>query len=179
MLRKLTLALAILAMLSGTALAHPGHVVMSSQQVKAGPYTLTVEHNVWPIKANTNVDLVVQLENEAPGTKIFARVIPPPGTTLVERATPLISHAQLPGTWTIYNYSLGAPGEWRMEFQVEGPQGRGVGALESIPVEGPPGLPLWMGWTLAFLPVFGFAWFILRERSRVRRAIAADGGARA
>lgn len=177
LLTLLAAALLMLA-LASAGLAHQGHPVGNSQTLMIGPFQVTVEHNPWPIKAQTNVDLVILLENAPPGTKGMARVVPPEGSTIIARNAPLSSHPSLLGAWTVYNYVLAASGDWYLELELDGPLGKAKGRTATIPVSGPPGLPLWLGWVMACIPALGFGWFLLRERRRLAAAVRADAGAR-
>lgn len=172
-------ALALLLLVGSTAMAHQGHPAAHSETVQAGPYTLTVEHSVWPIRAKTNVDLVILPAGPGAGLSGYIKLIPPPGSTIVPRPHPLVSHASLPGALTMYNYSIPAAGQWVLEFDLDGAQGRFTGRSQPFAVTGPPGLPLWAGWLMGYAPLLAIAIFLWRERRRVLAAMARDGGARA
>lgn len=163
-----------LLLLPTTALAHGGHEVSHAEQVQVGPYKLVVESNVWPIPAQSNVDLVITTDLARAEVKGYARLIPVGNSTVVKKRVPLSSHAALPNSLTYYNFVVPAAGEWYLELEVTGPQGKASGRTDTFTVEGPPGLPLWAGWGLAYLPIAGFVWFLAREFRRVRhlRAVA-------
>lgn len=172
------LALLPALLIHGRALAHSGHVTAYIEQVQAGPYMLIMETNLWPIKAHMNVDLVVLTGGGPQVDRVYARLIPPPGSTLRPFRTILTSHATMAEALTYYNFKVLESGIWQLEFEVEGAQGRGVGRTEPFAVEGPPSFPLWLGYLITASPAIGFGWFLWRERRRVVREMAALSAAR-
>jgi hypothetical protein len=176
--KALAILLALIFVIPSAVSAHEGHTVGHREVIKVGPYTVTAEQTPWPFKAKTNVDLVVTIEGAPKGTPAFVKLIPPPGSTIAARTRPLTSHPSMSDALTVHLYTIPAAGNWQLEFMVEGPKGKGVGSTQPFTVEGPPGLPLWLGWLIGFFPLVGLGWFLVRERRRVKAAIASDGGAR-
>lgn len=156
-------------LLPAIGLAHGGHEVARGEQVQVGPYSVLVETNLWPIKAQSNVDLVITTETARSEVVGYARLVPVGNSTVVKSRVPLISHSALPNAFTYHNFSVPAAGEWYLDLELTGPQGKASGRTDTFTVEGPPGLPLWAGWSLAYLPIAGFVWFLAREFRRVRR----------
>jgi hypothetical protein len=152
--------------------AHGGHETARAEQVKVGPYNLLIESNIWPIKAQSNVDLVITTDLDRSEIVGYARLMPVGDSTVVKSRVPLGSHASLPNALTYHNFTVPAAGDWYIELDVTGPQGKATGRTETFTVEGPPGMPLWVGWSLAYLPIAGFIWFLTREFRQIRRSPA-------
>jgi len=155
------------------------HSAQQVEQVQVGPYTLLVEHGSWPIKAQTNVDLVVTVTGGQAGKTVYGRLIAPPESTIRPSRSLLISHPTLADSLTIHNYKIRETGTWQLEFEVEGPDGQFTGRTQPFAVDGPPSFPLWLGNLITVVPAAGFVAFLWRERRRVARAIVADNAARA
>lgn len=176
--RLLSALMLLLTLLpAGTAAAHGA---AHHERLEAGPYRLELEYNIWPLRAHSNVDLLIYPEGGGAGKAMIARVIPPAGTSIAVRTVPVTTHPTASGAYTIHSLNLAAPGDWKIEFNIDGPAGQGKGTTAILEVEGAvSGLPPSAGWVISLVPLAALIGFFLREQRRVSEAMAADGGARA
>jgi len=173
---RIVLIVLLVFAITNVAQAHSAEHV---ERVVVGPYALVVEHTYWPVKAQTNVDLVVIVSGGDEGKTVYGKLIAPPESTIRPTRSVLISHPNMADSLTIHNYKIRESGIWQLEFEIVGHDGTFTGRTKPFTVDGPPAFPLWVGNLITIIPAVGFAVFLWRERRRVRLAVAADGAARA
>lgn len=166
MLKRLALVLVLLALMPGAAWGHGGHGPVSHRQLMtAGPYVLSVEYTEWPARALRSNPIIVVPEGGIEGKSARFRPI----FAGVERQPyfePLGTYPGVQGAWVTEEWVYPNAGEWSLEIEVEGPQGKAVGRTEPITVGPPPGFPLWLAWLIGLTPLWGLIWFIVREVKR-------------
>jgi hypothetical protein len=174
-MRRIWIALFLLAMLPSVLLAHPGHgTVAHTQVVPVGPYRLIVEYADWPLRARKSNRMVIRPEGGIQGITARARLRHSPDDRWdYEELHP---YPGIPDAWVWEINSLWPPDTWYWEFELDGPLGRFAGHSEPIEVGAAPGLPLSVGWLLGLFPLYGLGWFGWREYRRVKTRIAAEGG---
>jgi hypothetical protein len=56
-------------------------------------------------------------------------------------------------------------GDWSMRIAVSGLSGPATGSVD-LPVTAPPALPVWLGWFVGLVPLYGLLGFVLLLRKR-------------
>lgn len=147
------MGLSIAATLPGSS---PARVV----QVKAGPYPLTV--SLYKDPANAGYALPFTISSpQAKALTFDASTVPDEGVD----ATPV--HASLTATpnGAQGTAEITVQGAWTLEVDVNGPAGSGT-ALVPINATAPPAIPLWLGWLIGLIPLYGLLLFLLLQRNR-------------
>lgn len=169
-MRKTVLALlgvvGLLFGTAGTALAYEPVNIVHTEQVQAGPYSLTVGFSTWPVKALQSLDFTFVPDGgiEAKsGTLTMTR----PGAEKSRRPQPLVRHPRKLDVWGLDITALDEPGDWKFAFAVEGADGPGQGALV-LPVQEQPGPPMGLSWAISTVPLFGLVALIVIAWRRTR-----------
>ncbi len=138
------------------------------ERVQAGPYPLTVSLYTDPANAGFALPFAIAPQQPQSGVLTFD-VTSVPGTGV--DATPV--HASITHDSNIRNGVQGAAeitvrGEWNLLISVDGPQGH---AEASVPVTAtaPPAIPLWLGWSIGLIPLYGLLAFLLLQRGREQK----------
>lgn len=175
MLRKLTvLAALLLALLpAGSALAHGGPKEgVYHEMLTAGKYPLILDFADWPARAQKSNRIIV-----APGGGIADKTavlkLIPPNAAAKPIVQQLETYPGLKDVWMFETAGIPTEGDWTLEIDVHGPEGDGVGTVP-LTVAPPPGVPMWLGWLLGLFPLYGVAWFGVREARRVKSLIAQE-----
>ncbi len=150
---------------AGTALAYEPVNVVHTEQVQAGPYSLTVGFSTWPVKALQSLDFTFVPDGgiaDKSGTLALTR----PGA-LKRKLEPLARHPRKLDVWGLDITALPDPGDWRFTFAVDGPEGPGSGELV-LPVQEQPGPPMGLSWGISTVPLFGLVALIVVAWRRTR-----------
>jgi hypothetical protein len=170
-LRRLVLVVMAMAALSlataGQALAYAPVDIVHTEQVKAGPYDVTVGFSVWPIRAMQSLDFTFSPSGGIAG-KSGQLLLDGPGVKADEHITPLVRHPRKRDTWGLDVKAFNAPGSYSIGFVIDGPLGRGEGTLPDVTVLTQPGPPLPLSWTIGSLPFVGLIVFIVVAWRRTR-----------
>lgn len=175
MLRKIAYAALSLFLLFPAALfAHENETATptaTTMDVNAGPYSLTVEFNEYPINALKSLEMTMTPKEGFEYLKAQYRLIPPngDGKTISGDLNP---YPGLDGAWLLYLQGIPEPGHWTWEIEVNGPLGKGTATIKDFEVLDPPGIPMWLGWLIGLIPLYGliaFAGFEYRRVKRIRR----------
>ncbi len=166
-LQRVLLALGVIAFLVllvevglSVAATLPGSAPARVVRVNAGPYPLTV--NLYKDPANAGFALPFSISTPHARSLTFdASTIPADGVD----ATPV--HASLTATASGAQGTaeITVQGPWTLEVDVNGPAGPGI-ALIPITATAPPAIPLWSGWLIGLLPLYGLLLFLLMQRNR-------------
>lgn len=178
MLRKLVLSAALVLALSPmTAVAHEERAEAAhTQPIQAGPYSLTVKYDQWPLRSEHSYRFVIEPVDGLAGKTAKFTWVPAPGTAgKAFGPVTLGTYPGIEGAWALEFPALMAPGQWQWEIEVDGHHGKGVGRSEPFTVLDPPAVPLWLGWILGLFPLYGILWFGGREFRRVKAAMAVEG----
>ncbi|MDB4898066.1 MAG: hypothetical protein JWN15_4328 [Firmicutes bacterium] len=184
MLRKLAptlFALMLLVAVPSAALAHnsPGWTMVHTEKVQAGPYTLYIENNEWPVLAQKATPYHVEADGGIANLTVKYRWVPGPAITAKPVTGQLHTDPGVKDAFYLLRSGVPVAGAWHWEFEVDGPKGHATGRSEDFMAGPPPAFPMWLGWLVGFYPVYGLIWFIFREGARRRRAMRLDEGARA
>ncbi|HEY0812000.1 MAG TPA: hypothetical protein VGE11_01865 [Pseudonocardia sp.] len=170
-LRQLLVTLAAILTLgiitAGPALAFTPVDIVHAEQVKAGPYTLTVGFSVWPIRAMQSLDFTFAPDGGIAG-KSGTLTMDGPGVKPDEHVRPLVRHPRKLEVWGLDVKSLNAPGTYTFTFAIDGPQGHGEGTLTGVQVLDQPGPPLGLSWAVSSLPFVGLVAFLVIAWRRTR-----------
>ena len=60
-------------------------------------------------------------------------------------------------------------GMWDLLISVDGPQGQGVIAVP-VMATAPPAIPLWLGWVIGLIPLFGLFAFLHLQRGHTEKS---------
>ncbi|GAA3753275.1 hypothetical protein [Streptomyces tremellae] len=175
---RLTLAVAA-ALVLGAATATPAAAyapvgVVHTQQVEAGPYTVTVGFSQWPLRAMQSLDFTFAADGGI-AKKSGTLTMKGPGLDEDDRVTPLSRHPRKRDVWGLDVKALPEPGRYDFTFDIDGRAGHGRGTLHDLTVLDQPGPPLALSWTVCAIPpaamlaYLGVGW----RRSRPARKVAA------
>jgi hypothetical protein len=59
-------------------------------------------------------------------------------------------------------------GTWTLDIVVTGSAGQGEASVPII-ATAPPAIPIWLGWVIGFIPLYGLVVFLLSQRGRKAR----------
>jgi hypothetical protein len=138
----------------------PGSTPARVVQVKAGPYPLTV--SLYKDSANAGYALPFTISSpQAKSLTFDASTVPAEGVD----ATPV--HASLTATpnGAQGTAEITVQGAWTLQVDVNGSAGPGT-ALVPINATAPPAIPLWLGWLIGLIPLYGLLLFLLLQRNR-------------
>lgn len=182
MTRRVVLVLVIaLALVAGSAtpgLAYAPVDIVHTEQVQAGPYTITVGFSTWPIRAMRSLDFTFAPAGGITG-KSGLLTIAAPGSGNRRGLSRLVRHPRKRDVWGLDVFALDKPGAYTFGFLLDGPQGRGEGSLPGLQVLDQPGPPLPLSWSVASLPLIALigliavAWRRVRPGRRVRYTLEA------
>lgn len=137
-------------------------------QVNAGPYPLTVNLYKYPPQAGFAMPFAVAPQQPVDGTLTYS-ITTYPHTD--EAATPI--RASFTPDSNVRNGIQGeaeitVQGLWDMEITVNGPQGPGTTTVP-LDVVVPLAIPLWLGWLVGLIPLYGLLALLLFQRSKKNR----------
>jgi hypothetical protein len=165
------LAVGVVALLASVgaapAQAYAPVDIVHTEQVQAGPYSLTVGFSTWPIRAMRSLDFTVSPDGGIDGKTGTLAVSGPSGKAHPQK---LVRHPRLRQDWGLDVQAIDKPGTYRFDFVVDGPLGHGEGALPAVQVLDQPGPPLALSWTIALLPLLGMLVFLGAAWRRIRPA---------
>ena len=160
------------------ALAWPLGVAAHASQpaqvatVTIGPYPLVVSLYASPAHAGTALPFTITPDPRDRGRLTYTvMAIPGPGVDATPVRGRVEPHPDVPGG-AQGRVNLPVAGLWRLRVDVDGPYGHaewpaGAGiAVQALP---PTAIPLWLGWVIGLIPVFGGVGFLLAQRRQLRR----------
>ncbi|GCF09796.1 hypothetical protein [Dictyobacter arantiisoli] len=172
LLQRLMLVLGVIALIVvlidlGISIAAtiPSTTPARVEQVKAGPYQLTVSLYRYPASAGYGLPFAVAPSSATSGSPTY-QVYSVPGSGV--DATPV--RATFSPDPNVHNGIKGAAeitvqGPWTLQITVNGSQGQSV-AIVSFPATTLPAIPIWLGWLVGFLPFYILGGFFLMQMSR-------------
>ncbi|MFB9905705.1 hypothetical protein [Allokutzneria oryzae] len=155
---SLLAALGVLLVSAPVALAYEPVNVVHTERVQVGPYGLTVGFSTWPVRAMQSLDFTFIPDDGIQGKSGTLRQTPEGSER--GRTTPLARHPRKREVWGLDIRSLDLPGNWTLKFAIDGPAGRGEGALTGLKVLDQPGPPLALSWSVSALPLLGLIGFL-------------------
>ncbi len=173
--QQLLLALGIVALIAlgveitlAIAATQHGPTPAKIIQLDAGPYPLTVSFYTYPAQAGFALPFAIAPQHAIAGALTYSVTsVPAQGI----HATPVrASFSPDPHT---PNGVQGAAeitvrGQWYLAITVTGPQGQGV-AYAPVTVTALPAIPVWLGWLIGMIPLYGLIAFFIIQRDRVRQ----------
>ena len=141
--------------------------------VNAGPYPLTVNLYKDPANAGYALPFSIAPQQSISGTLTYdVFSVPAHGM----HATPV--RAGLSPDANIHNGVQGTAeitvqGNWTLQITVTGPSGTSV-ANVPIVATAPPAIPLWLGWLIGLIPIYGLLAFLLTQRRRKKTVAETD-----
>lgn len=174
-MRRWLIGLLLLLLVPAGALAHGLQTTVAhTEQVVAGPYTLQLEFDTWPLRQAKNFQVVVHYPAGMEGLKGSLTMTPAPGVRGETHKGLLGSYPGVTDGWVLQAPgTFFGTGRWDWTLAIDGPQGSASGEL-NLRVEEAPPFPLWLGWLVGLTPLWGLLLFALRERRRVKAALAAS-----
>jgi hypothetical protein len=132
-------------------------------QVNAGPYPLAVSLYKDPANAGFALPFAIAPQKGVQGALQFdVNSIPARGVDAVPVHASLSPAANgvVQGTAEIT-----VQGTWLLHINVTGPQGK---AMVEVPIRAvaPPPIPLWSGWLIGAIPLYGLLGFLLLQRGK-------------
>ncbi|WP_026422034.1 hypothetical protein [Actinokineospora inagensis] len=144
--------------------------VVHTEQVKAGPYSIVVGFSTWPVRAMQSLDFTFDPDGGVAG-KSGTLVVTPLSQPDQAWDEPLARHPRKREVWGLDVRSLPDPGDYRLQFVVDGPQGHGDGELPRLHVLDQPGPPMALSWSISALPALGLGAFLVVAWRRTRRRL--------
>jgi hypothetical protein len=170
-MRRILLPIVLAAVLAlfgaAPALAYAPVDIVHTEQVQAGPYTVTVGFSTWPIRAMRSLDFTF-LPDGGIADKSGSLFLQGPGFRDGERGAPLVRHPRKLDTWGLDTQALNTPGTYSFGFVINGPQGQGEGTLNGVTVLDQPGPPLPLSWAVGSLPFGALLVFLVIVWRRTR-----------
>ncbi len=182
-LQKLLLALGVLALIFllveiGLSLAATQHGNTPARivHVTAGPYRFTVSLYDDPARAGFTLPFAIAPQGPVSGSWTYQVTSIPVGTTTDDGillngkylANPVRDSVspdpQVPGG-VQGAAEITVQGSWNLHVVVDGPSGQ---QTFDVPITATtlPAMPLWLGWLLGLIPVFGLLVFLLMQMER-------------
>lgn len=159
---------AVLALFGAVpAFAYAPVDIVHTEQVRVGPYTLTVGFSTWPIRAMRSLDFTFMPDGGI-ADKSGSLILQGPGFDDGQRGTPLVRHPRKRDTWGLDTLALDTPGTYNFGFVIDGPQGQGRGTLDGVTVLNQPGPPLPLSWAVGSLPFGALLVFLAIAWRRTR-----------
>ena len=179
-LQRVLLALGVVALVvllidTGISIAStlPSGTPARVVQVSAGPYPLTV--NLYKDPANAGYALPFSISSPQARSLTFdASTVPSvdvDATPVRASLTPTTNGEQGTAEITVQ-------GAWTLQINVSGPAGHAF-ALVPITATAPPAIPLWLGWLIGLIPLYGLLLFLFiqRKRKQAQMVTVVAGGA--
>ncbi|MEU6603488.1 hypothetical protein ABZ922_00105 [Streptomyces shenzhenensis] len=166
--------LALVTMSTVPAAAYAPVGIVHTEQVEAGPYTVTVGFSEWPLRAMQSLDFTFVPEGGI-ARKSGVLAIDGPGLDEDDRKAPLARHPRKLDVWGLDVKALPEAGRYDFTFDIDGHAGHGRGTLRDVPVLEQPGPPLALSWTVCAIPPAGmFAYLAVGwRRSKPAGKVAA------
>lgn len=132
--------------------------------VNAGPYPLTV--NLYKDPANAGYALPFSIAPQQGINTLTYDVFSVPAHGI--HATPV--RAGLSPDANVHNGVQGTAeitvqGDWTLRITVTGPSGTSAAEVP-ITATAPPAIPLWLGWLIGLIPIYGLLAFLLSQRGK-------------
>lgn len=146
--------------------------IVHTEQVRAGPYEVTVGFSEWPLRAMRSLDMTFIPEGgiaDKSGTVELVSADGADGDT-----EPLARHPRKQEVWGLDVYALDSPGEWNVRFAIDGPLGHGEGSLPPLRALDQPGPPLSLSWSMSVIPLVMGVLFLAVCWRRLRPGVRLD-----
>jgi hypothetical protein len=186
-LQKFLLALGVIALLFllveiGASLAATQHGSTPARvvHVTAGPYHFTVSLYDDPARAGFTLPFAIAPQEPASGSWTYHVTSIPVGEPLRngrilvdgQRAANPVRDSVSPDPRVPGGIQgeaeITVQGPWNLQVVVDGPSGQQTFDVAVTATTLPP-IPLWLGWALGFIPVYGLAVFLLIQAGKKRR----------
>jgi hypothetical protein len=141
--------------------------------VNAGPYPLTVNLYKYPANAGYAMPFSIASEQNVGGTLTYdVFTLPAYGM----HATPV--RASISPDANVHNGVQGTAeitvqGNWTLQITVTGPAGTSVADVPIV-ATAPPAIPLWLGWLIGLIPLYGLFAFLLTQGRRKKTKVETD-----
>jgi hypothetical protein len=166
------LAALLTLLASGKAKAHGGPDF--TRTLAAGPYVVDVSLEDYPPIADHRVEVIVT--PHASGLRLSGSlgILPGLGTDAIPLRAAL---APVRGSSALVG-SIHMPvrGAWIIAVHLDGPHGKGEASFDIV-VSAPGAIPIWLGWAIGLLPLYGFIWLVWNQFWYRRALLKAAGAA--
>ena len=175
-LQYILLVVGVLALLAvlvdlGISIAATTHsdTPVRVEHVNAGPYPLTLNLYKDPANAGYALPFAITTQTQSPLTYNVTSV-PAHGI----HATP-VRAGLTPDGHNGVNGAAEIPvrGIWTLHIVVNGPAGQ-ASVDAPITATAPPAIPLWLGWFIGLIPIYGLFAFLLSQRRRKKTPVERD-----
>ncbi|MBA3824927.1 MAG: hypothetical protein H0X24_13660 [Ktedonobacterales bacterium] len=159
-------ALIVLVTEIGLSVAATQHSATPAQVVSgnAGPYPLTLSLYTAPAHAGFALPFAIAPQ---PGTSTALTYsvasVPGPGLHATEIRGSLTPDPQVAGG-VQGTVEITVQGQWYLHIVVDGPAGQGV-VDYPVTATAPPPIPLWLGWLIGYIPLYGIVAFLIIQRN--------------
>lgn len=166
-MKQILVSLLLLFLLPAAALAHGAGTLVEQhhEKVQVGPYKVFVGFTEWPMRAERSLDILFVPYGGIADKKGTVTLIAPNGE---QQTIPLSRHPRDRSVWGLDTTSLPLAGNWAFHFAIDGPQGHGEGELTGIYLLRRPGPPLWLSWSIGFLPIIALICLLILSWLRIR-----------
>jgi hypothetical protein len=161
--------------LTGPALAHDAIAFYEQRQV--GPYLIEIGLDRDPPRTGQDLALTVRALpggatlQSPPTGRVTVIAVPGPGTDATQTRLTILQPEAHDRSSYAGEVRLPVRGAWTLEIEVGGAAGPAVTSLP-IDVDGPPPIPVWLGWLVGLSPLAGLAWFARWNRTYLRNLLA-------
>jgi len=139
-------------------------------QTQAGPYRLQVSLYTYPAHASYALPFAVAPTQAVEGTLTYQiSSVPDPSDVPATPVRATFSSDPAVRNGVQGDAEITVQGEWMLQITVSGPAGVSQTAVPILATV-PPAIPLWLGWLIGGLPLYGLLAFflILRRRHKAR-----------
>lgn len=170
-LRRIAMPVALAAVLAvvgaAPAMAYAPVDIVHTEQVRVGPYAMTVGFSKWPLRAMQSLDFTFVPSGGITGKSGTLSIqgagirSDGPGGPGRQPGEPLVRHPRKLDVWGLDTQAINTPGTYSFHFVIDGPQGHGEGTLTGLTVLDQPGPPLPLSWAVGSLPLGALLVFLV------------------
>jgi hypothetical protein len=169
--------LALILTLATFGVAQNPVTLAHTEKVQVGPYVVTVGFSRWPVQAERSFDLIFDVEGgieDKDGTVTLIAPTLKDTHDFFNYPFPLSRFARDHQVWGFDVIAFPEQGQWKYQFAIDGPQGRGEGAVDIVFLDSPPFLPSIVNWSIGFIPLIALIVLIAVSWLRVRPGLRKD-----
>jgi hypothetical protein len=171
-MRKIPVLFCLAVLFLFTLFTAAGASPLETQTVNVGPYHLLLSFYSLP-RVSQQLRLTIGPQKSGMVLHFSQGLLKPgPHTDGNVIAVSITPASDVPGT---YNVNMTPPvrGEWLLQLVVSGPSGSFTGSIP-LNVQGPPAIPVWLGWAIGMIPLpllVSFIMWQIRRRKAYREVV--------
>lgn len=163
-------ALGVLLVEIGLSIAATQHGDTPAKTVQGnvGPYALTLNLYTYPAHAGFALPFAIAPQSSTTTQLTYdVTSVPGPGlhATAIHGSVTPDPHVAGGVQGTV---EITVQGQWYLHIVVNGPSGEGE-VYVPVTATAPPAIPIWVGWSIGFIPLYGLIAFLVIQRNQNRR----------